>query len=97
MKKSKGSAVIPQIGEHPPSDIGLIKSSGEDRHGVMYDGKIRRLTPKEVFRLQGFSDELYEKAQAVNSDTQLYKQGGNSVTVNVVYEIGEKLKEAEKT
>ena len=50
--------------------------------------KIRRLTPKECFRLQGFSDDLFEKAKAVNSDAQLYKQAGNGVTVTVVYAIG---------
>lgn len=49
---------------------------------------IRKLTPKECFRLQGWSDDYFEKAQFVNSDTQLYKQAGNGVTVNVVYEIG---------
>ena len=57
--------------------------------------QIRRLTPRECFRLQGFPDELYEKAAAINSDTQLYKQAGNAVTVNVAYAIGEKLKEVE--
>lgn len=50
--------------------------------------KIRRLIPRECFRLQGFSDDLFEKAQAVNSDAQLYKQAGNGVTVTVVYAIG---------
>jgi DNA (cytosine-5)-methyltransferase 1 len=54
--------------------------------------KIRRLTPKECFRLQGFPDELFEKAQAVNSENQLYKQAGNSVTVNVIHEIAKRLK-----
>ena len=49
---------------------------------------IRKLTPKECFRLQGWSDDYFEKAQFVNSDSQLYKQAGNGVTVNVVYEIG---------
>lgn len=51
---------------------------------VVWNGrvvKIRRLTPKECFRLQGFSDDLFEKAKAVNSDAQLYKQAGNGVTV----------------
>lgn len=52
---------------------------------------IRKLTPKECFRLQGWSDDYFEKAQFVNSDSQLYKQAGNGVTVNVVYEIGEAL------
>jgi DNA (cytosine-5-)-methyltransferase len=58
---------------------------------VVWNGrvvKIRRLTPKECFRLQGFSDNLFEKAKAVNSDAQLYKQAGNGVTVPVVYAIG---------
>lgn len=49
--------------------------------------RIRRLTPKECFRLQGFPDELFYKAQAVNSDAQLYKQAGNAVTVNVAYAV----------
>lgn len=53
--------------------------------------RIRRLTPKECFRLQGFSDDLEEKAAFVNSDSQLYKQIGNSVTVNVIYEIAKRL------
>lgn len=57
-----------------------------------FDGyRIRKLTPKECFRLQGFPDEYFERARAVNSDSQLYKQAGNSVTVNVVYEIAKKL------
>ena len=58
---------------------------------VVWNGrvvKIRRLTPKECFRLQGFSDDLFEKVKAVNSDAQLYKQAGNGVTVPVVYAIG---------
>lgn len=49
--------------------------------------RIRKLTPKECFRLMGFSDEDYEKAAAVNSNTQLYKQAGNSIGVPVVEHI----------
>ena len=45
---------------------------------------IRKLTPKECWRLQGFPDWAFEKAAQVNSDSQLYKQAGNSVTVNVI-------------
>ena len=59
--------------------------------GVLMDTspvRIRRLTPKECWRLQGFSDEQFEKAAEVNSNTQLYKQAGNAVTVNVVEAIG---------
>lgn len=51
---------------------------------------IRKLTPKECFRLQGYSDDYFEKAQFVNSDSQLYKQAGNSVTTNVIYEIAKR-------
>lgn len=53
---------------------------------------IRKLTPKECFRLQGWSDDYFEKAQLVNSDSQLYKQAGNGVTVSVIKAIAEKLK-----
>ena len=53
--------------------------------------RIRKLTPRECWRLQGFPDELFERAAEVNSDSQLYKQAGNSVTVNVIYEIAKKL------
>lgn len=56
---------------------------------------IRKLTPKECFRLQGWTDDYFEKAQFVNSDSQLYKQAGNGVTVNVVYAIGRAITELE--
>lgn len=67
-----------------------------DNLGVLVNGesiRIRKLTPKECWRLQGFSDEQYEKAAAVNSNSQLYKQAGNAVTVNVVEEIGRHIME----
>lgn len=54
---------------------------------AMQDVRIRKLTPKECFRLMGFSDEDFEKAEAVNSNTQLYKQAGNSIGVPVVEHI----------
>lgn len=58
--------------------------------------RIRRLTPREYWRLQGFPDEYFDKARAAGiSNTQLYKQAGNGVTVNVARAIGEKLKEVE--
>lgn len=64
----------------------------QDRHGVAINNeKIRKLTPKECWRLQGFPDWAFEKAEEINSDTQLYKQAGNSVTVNVIEAIGERL------
>lgn len=54
---------------------------------------IRRLTPRECFRLQGWEDIYFERAAFVNSDSQLYKQAGNGVTVNVVYAIGKAIAE----
>lgn len=56
--------------------------------------KIRRLTPLECWRLQGFPDEQFFKAAEVNSDTQLYKQAGNSITVNVIQKIIAKIYES---
>lgn len=53
---------------------------------------IRRLTPKECFRLQGWTDDYFEKAAFVNSNSQLYKQAGNGVTVNVIEAIAEKIR-----
>lgn len=66
----------------------------QDRHGVaIIDGTevaIRRLTPRECWRLQGMDDARFTKAQAAGlSDTQLYKQAGNAVTVNVAKAIGD--------
>ena len=49
--------------------------------------RIRKLTPKECWRLMGFDDEDFEKAEKVNSNTQLYKQAGNSIVVNVLENI----------
>ena len=61
---------------------------------VMKCGRIRRLTPCECFRLQGFPDELFERARAVNSDAQLYKQAGNAVTATVAYAVAMALPES---
>ncbi|MBQ7798706.1 MAG: DNA (cytosine-5-)-methyltransferase [Clostridia bacterium] len=49
-----------------------------------YDLRIRKLTPKECWRLMGFDDIDVEKASKINSNTQLYKQAGNSIVVNVL-------------
>lgn len=51
---------------------------------LIKDLRIRRLIPKETWRLMGFDDEDFEKAEKVNSNTQLYKQAGNSIVVNVL-------------
>ena len=54
---------------------------------VTNDIRIRKLTPKECFRLMGFSDENFEAAENVVSNSQLYKQAGNSIVVDVLYYI----------
>ena len=60
-----------------------------------WDGKrIRRLTPRECLRLQGWKDERIDKVIPLQSDAQLYKQAGNGVTVNVIEAIGRRLAEA---
>lgn len=53
---------------------------------------IRKLTPRECFRIQGWSDEYFNRAELVNSDSQLYKQAGNGVTVPVIYEIAKRMR-----
>ena len=66
-------------------EIGTLKTRCNVQ--IHHLGKVRRLTPLECFRLQGFSDECYKKAKSVVSDYQLYKQIGNSITVDVIYYI----------
>ena len=53
---------------------------------------IRKLTPKECFRLQGWTDDYFEKAAFVNSDSQLYKEAGNGVTVSVIEAMAKKMR-----
>ena len=60
--------------------------------GVVLKGRIRRLMPRECFRLQGFPEDMIDRMLAVTSDAQAYKQAGNSVTVNVVEAIGRRLR-----
>lgn len=74
-------------------DGGTVYAVWSEKYGCYL--AIRKLTPKESFRLQGWTDEYFEKAKQFNSDSQLYKQAGNGVTVDVVKAIGEKLKEQE--
>jgi DNA (cytosine-5)-methyltransferase 1 len=68
------------------SDIAQTLDTGMQQHTLTPDMKIRRLTPKECERLQGFPDNW-----TVGSDTQRYKQCGNAVTVNVIRDIAERL------
>lgn len=75
----------------------ITQSHGNEPKVIEGNVRIRKLTPKECWRLQGFPDEYFDKAKAAGvSDSQLYKQAGNAVTVNVARAIGEKLKEIEE-
>lgn len=68
------------------------KDAGGDKMVVSHPPlRIRKLTPKECWRLMGFSDEDFEKASKVNSNAQLYKQAGNSIVVNVLEAIFKEL------
>lgn len=76
----------------------VIELGNEKFYNFLYeiDGeiwliRIRKLTPKECWRLMGFYDEDFEKAEKVNSNTQLYKQAGNSIVVNVLEAIFKQL------
>ena len=104
----------------------MFTLTAQDRHGVAINTRIRKLTPRECWRLQGFPDECFDRAKWYNkeeadeilkkyphtnkkahrqftkdqrlermSDSQLYKQAGNAVTVNVAEAIGKRLKEIE--
>ena len=73
-----------------PNDS-MFTLTTKDRHGVFFAGHIRRLTPRECLRLQGWQDDRIDKILAVTSEGQAYKQAGNGVTVNVVEAIGRRL------
>ncbi len=64
-----------------------IDACGDKRVIEPHNLRIRKLTPKECWRLMGFDDADFEKAEAVNSNTQLYKQAGNSIVVDVLEKI----------
>lgn len=79
-----------QGGEHDIAPTITSNSYQENNH--LSDGyRIRKLTPRECWRLQGFPDWAFDKAQEVNSNSQLYKQAGNSVTVSVIAAIAKEL------
>lgn len=85
---------------HPNSEIrrgrvgkGIANTllTGEEQAVVTDNYRIRKLTPRECWRLQGFPDWAFDRAKEVNSDSQLYKQAGNSVTVPVIADIAKRL------
>ncbi|MGF2138419.1 DNA (cytosine-5-)-methyltransferase [Enterococcus innesii] len=65
--------------------------TGKEQAVVTEEFQIRKLTPRECWRLQGFPDWAFDRAKEVNSDSQLYKQAGNSVTVPVIHDIARRL------
>ena len=69
------------------NNIGISITSTSNPYYVDKSLKIRKLTPKECYRLMGFSDEEFERAEKFNSNTQLYKQAGNSIVVDVLEEL----------
>ena len=79
-------------------EVGTLTSSGggstvrAGSFGITDGYRIRKLTPRECWRLQGFPDWAFDKAQEVNSNSQLYKQAGNSVTVNVIAAIAKEFR-----
>lgn len=80
------------------NEVGTLTSSGggstvrAGSFGITDGYRIRKLTPRECWRLQGFPDWTFDKAQEVNSNSQLYKQAGNSVTVNVIAAIAKEFR-----
>ena len=86
--------IVDGEGEHPNLFVRLSEECTV--YAVWYDKyecyiAVRKLTPRECFRLQGWEDEYFDRAQAFNSDSQLYKQAGNGVTVPVIAEIAKKM------
>ena len=86
---ASGVLVSRKVGQISSQKI-ITKGSKPMEGTVEKDGKvyaIRKLTPLECWRLMGFSDEDFRKAEAVNSNTQLYKQAGNSIAKDVLMAI----------
>jgi len=93
LEKSKRSMVaVPALTPRGRAGKGIANTLDTGcQQGTLQGTRIRKLTPRECFRLQGFPDWAFDRAAEVNSDSQLYKQAGNSVTVNVIYEIAKRL------
>ena len=93
------------IGNYSPSghdtsrivDENGLAPTAKENHGTVtatiQNYRIRKLTPKECWKLMGFDDEDFEKGEKVNSNTQIYKQAGNSIVVDVLEHIFSKLNE----
>ena len=76
----------------PQVSVGVVPTLRTETHGNLPKicdrrYRIRKLTPRECWRLMGFSDSDFEKAAEVNSNTQLYKEAGNSIVKDVLMAI----------
>ncbi|HHT7734808.1 TPA: DNA cytosine methyltransferase [Streptococcus suis] len=97
--EEQGVVVYDFYNRKTKDEVGTLTASGHQGNtkagtfGILDGIRIRKLTPRECWRLQGFPDWAFDKAQAVNSNSQLYKQAGNSVTVNVIEAIARRLEE----
>lgn len=69
------------------SEIQEVWESFNGKQRTQPHYRIRKLTPREVWRLMGYTDEDFDKASAVNSNTQLYKQAGNAIVKQVLMAI----------
>lgn len=101
MESEAPRAVISPAKEKTRQNGRRIKEANEpmftltvtDRHGILHHGRVRKLTPLECWRLQGFTDGQYEKAKNAGiPESQLYKLAGNAVSVSVITALGEKIK-----
>lgn len=96
MKSNNGTQFYQQDRIYDSDEIALCQSANEGFNPYYQveektDLRIRKLTPRECWRLMGFDDKDFDKAQKVNSDAQLYKQAGNSIVVNVLEAIFKEL------
>lgn len=95
--EEQGVVVYDFYNRNIKDEVGTLTASGHQGNtkagtfGILDGIRIRKLTPRECWRLQGFPDWAFDRAQAVNSNSQLYKQAGNSVTVNVIEAIAKRL------
>ena len=73
-------------------DESMFTITAQDKHGIYHKGRIRKLMPIECWRLQGFTDEQFHKAESTGlKDGHLYKMAGNAVSVPVITAIGQKI------
>ena len=87
-RKAEHSGVFIENSDDEKFAVAFVESNGE-----VHIGRIRKLTPRECWKLQGFTDDQFDKAKATGlSDSRLYKMAGNAVTVNVISAIGQIIK-----